>query len=84
MSERKMPAAVKAIIIIELFIALLGLATGASLITDPSGRGIGLDVLKDKIPFQSLFLLGLWFIGPYGVFPAGLAYGFYKGKAWAV
>jgi len=24
-----------------------------------------LDVLKDKIPFQNLFLLGLWFVGPY-------------------
>ena len=83
MGERKMPTAVKAIIIIELFIAFLGLITGASLVTDPSGRGIGLDVLKDKIPFQSLFLLGLWFLGPYGVLPAGLGYGFIKGKSWA-
>jgi len=41
-----------------------------------------LDVLKDKIPFQNFTLLGLWFIGPYGIFPLFLAYGFSKGRLW--
>ena len=79
----KRPTAIKVLIIIELFIAVLGLATGLSLLSDPSGKALGLDVLKDKIPFQNLFLLGLWFVGPYGLLPALLAYGLYKGKNWA-
>ena len=77
------PSVIKALVIIELFIALLGLATGLSLISDPSGKALGLDVIKDKIPFQNLTLLGLWFVGPYGVLPAALAYGFFSGKPWA-
>jgi hypothetical protein len=81
--EMQRPSAIKALIIIELFIALLGLATGLGLISDPSGKTLGLDVLKDKIPFQNLTLLGLWFVGPYGVLPAALAYGFLRGKPWA-
>jgi len=77
------PSTTKALVIIELFIALLGLATGLGLISDPSGKALGLDVLKDKIPFQNLTLLGLWFVGPYGVLPAALSYGFFRGKLWA-
>lgn len=77
------PSALKVLIIIELFIAVLGVASGIGLISDPSGKGMGLDVVKDKIPFQNLTLLGLWFIGPYGVLPGVLAIGFYRGKLWA-
>jgi hypothetical protein len=83
MSNMKMPTGIKVIIVIELFIALLGFATGFSLISDPSGVSLGLNVLKDKIPFQNLFLLGLWFVGPYGLLPAVIAYGFFKRKLWA-
>lgn len=77
------PSAIKALIVIELFIAVLGIASGIGLITDPSGKGMGLDVIKDKIPFQNLTLLGLWFIGPYGLLPVTLALGFYTRKTWA-
>jgi hypothetical protein len=83
MKKRNIPSAIKVLIIIELFIAILGLATGLSLLSDPSGKAIGLDVLKDQIPFQNLFLLGLWFVGPYGFLPALLAYGIYIGENWA-
>ncbi len=81
--DKQRPMEVKVIIFIELFIALLGFATGFSLLSDPSGKAIGLDVMKDKIPFQNLALLGLWFVGPYGIFPAALGYGFFQGKMWA-
>lgn len=77
------PSAIKVLIIIELFIAILGLATGLSLLADPSGKALGLDIVKDQIPFQNLTLLGLWFVGPYGLLPALLAYGIYTGKNWA-
>jgi hypothetical protein len=83
MSKMSRPTSVKLLIFIELFIAVLGLATGVNLLSDPSGVSIGLDVLKDKIPFQNLALLGLWFVGPYGVLPAALGYGFSRGKQWA-
>jgi hypothetical protein len=83
MNNKNRPSAIKVLIIIELFIALLGLATGLSLISDPSGKALGLDIFKDKIPFQNLTLLGLWFVGPYGLLPALLAYGIYTGKLWA-
>ena len=67
------PSAIYGLIILELIIAILGLASGFGLLADPSGKAMGLDVVKDKIPFQNLTLLGLWFIGPYGILPASLA-----------
>ena len=76
------PSAIKILILIEIFIAILGIASGVSLLADPSGKGMGLDVIKERIPFQSLTLLGLWFIGPYGLLPASLAFGFYTRKLW--
>lgn len=77
------PSAIYGLIILELVIAILGIASGFSLLSDPSGKGLGLDVIKDKIPFQNLTLLGLWFVGPYGVLPASLAFGFWTEKHWA-
>jgi hypothetical protein len=41
------------------------------------------DVVEDRVPFMSLTLLGLWFLGPYGVLPGVLAYGFCGGRLWA-
>jgi predicted small integral membrane protein len=77
------PSVIYGLIILELIIAILGIASGIGLLTDPSGKGMGLDVIKDKIPFQNLTLLGLWFIGPYGVLPTVLAFGIWTGKQWA-
>lgn len=48
------PSAICGLIFLELIIAILGIASGFSLLSDPSGKGMGLDVVKDKIPFQSL------------------------------
>lgn len=77
------PSVIYGLMVLELAIAILGIASGIGLLTDPSGKGMGLDVIKDKIPFQNLTLLGLWFIGPYGVVPAALAFGIWTGKQWA-
>jgi len=77
------PSPVIGIIVLELIIAILGVASGINLLADPSGKGLGLDIIKDKIPFQNLTLLGLWFVGPYGLLPASLALGFWMGKHWA-
>jgi predicted small integral membrane protein len=77
------PTEVYGLILLELIIAVLGIVSGFGLLSDPSGKGMGLDVVKDKIPFQNLTLLGLWFVGPYGVLPASLAFGFWTKKQWA-
>ena len=82
-SNPKRTGAIYGLIILEVIIAALGIASGISLLMDPSGVSMGLDVVKDKIPFQNLFLLGLWFLGPYGVLPAALAYGIWTGRSWA-
>ena len=76
-------AVIFGLIVLELIIAILGIATGINLLLDPSGKGLGLDAVKDKIPFQNLTLLGLWFVGPYGLLPALLAFGVWTGKLWA-
>ncbi len=77
------PSTIYGLIILELIIAILGIASGFNLLSDPSGKGLGLDVVKDKIPFKNLTLLGLWFVGPYGVLPVSLAYGLWTEKHWA-
>ncbi|NVM23751.1 MAG: hypothetical protein HWN68_18475 [Desulfobacterales bacterium] len=77
------PSPIIGIVVLELIIAILGVASGSSLLADPSGKGLGLDIIKDKIPFQNLTLLGLWFVGPYGLLPASLALGFWTRKRWA-
>ena len=77
------PSAIYGLILLELVIAATGVASGVGLLRDPSGVSMGLDVVKDKIPFQSLTLLGLWFLGPYGALPAALAYGLWAGRGWA-
>jgi len=79
----KKPSPVIGIVALELIIAILGVASGINLLADPSGKGLGLDIIKDKIPFQNLTLLGLWFVGPYGLLPASLALGFWMVKNWA-
>jgi len=76
-------AVIYGLIVLELIIAILGIASGIGLLLDPSGKGMGLDAIKDKIPFQNLTLLGFWFMGPYGLLPALLAFGFWTGKPWA-
>jgi len=76
------PSPVIGIVVLELIIAILGVASGINLLADPSGKGLGLDIIKDKIPFQNLTLLGLWFVGPYGLLPASLALDFWTGKRW--
>jgi len=79
----KRPLSVKILILINLFIAISSIATALMLFSDPSGKSMGMDIFLDKIPFHSFILLGLWFIGPYGLLPATLAYGLYKGSFWA-
>jgi len=66
--------------ILELFIAALGLATGPNLLADPSVKSLGLDVVIGRIPLNDFSLIGAWFVSAYGVFPVLLAVSFYIGK----
>jgi hypothetical protein len=47
------------IVILELFVGVLGIATGSNLLADPSGKGVGLDVV---LPLFSVILLS-WALG---------------------
>jgi len=77
------PRGVMVLIVLELFIAALGLATGANLLADPSGKGMGLDVIVEQIPLNDFTIIGAWFVSAYGVFPILLVVGFLIGQRWA-
>ena len=77
------PLGIKVLIVLELIIATLGIASGLNLVADPSGKNMGLDVLIDKLPLADFALLGIWFLLPYGLLPTLLAFGFWIGKHWA-
>ncbi|MCP8311301.1 MAG: hypothetical protein L6N94_07360 [Candidatus Methylarchaceae archaeon HK01M] len=77
------PSGLKVLVILELFIASLGIASGLNLLADPSGKGLGLDVIIDKVPLDDFTLLGIWFLIIYGFLPVSLAYGLWTGKFWS-
>ena len=48
------PSTIYFLIILELIIAVPGVASGFRMLSDPSGNGMGLDAVNGKILFQSL------------------------------
>ena len=77
------PLGVIVLIVLELFIGILGIASGLNLLADPSGRSLGLDSIIDKIPLNDFILLGFWFLFAYGGFPILLALGFWNKWSWS-
>jgi hypothetical protein len=77
------PLGVFVLIVLELFIGILGIASGLNLLADPSGRGLGLDIIIDKIPLNDFILLGIWFLFAYGAFPILLSLGFWNKWSWS-
>lgn len=79
------PRGLIGVIVLELFVGILGIATGSNLLADPSGKGVGLDLVLPLLPFLSDFtLLGVWFCSIYGVLPILLGLGLWMGRriAW--
>ena len=82
----KRPLGVKVLVLIEIFLALGAIPSGASLLADPSGRSIwvGLESALQYIPFLHDFtLVGVWLIAVYGVLPLILAVGLWMQRRWA-
>jgi hypothetical protein len=68
-------------IVLELFYALLGVVSGLILLSDPSGAGLGFTSdIREKIPFQSFFAVGLFLFVVYGLGSLLIAYGAWTRK----
>jgi hypothetical protein len=68
-------------IVLELFYALLGIVSGLILMSDPSGAGLGFTSdIREKIPFQSFFAVGLFLFAVYGLGSLLIAYGAWTRK----
>ena len=78
------PSGAKVVIILELFVAFLGIASGLNLLVDPSGRSMGLNVVLHLLPLSDFTLLGVWLFSVYGVLPILLSLGLWMGRilAW--
>ena len=77
------PAALKVLIVTEAIFALIGLISGYGMLSDPSGEGMGLpEDLLDDAPIGDYTLVGLFFVGFYGVLPSVAAYGLWTKKRW--
>lgn len=68
-------------IVLELFYAFLGIVSGLLLLSDPSGAGLGFaSDIREKIPFQSFFAVGLFLFAVYGLGSLVIAYGAWTRK----
>ena len=82
--QTKRPAAAKVLIAVELLYGLLGLVSGALLLADPSGAGLGFtSEIREKIPFQTFLPVGLFLFIVYGIVPLLLAFGAITRKEYA-
>lgn len=76
--------AAKVLIAVELLYGVLGLVSGALLIADPSGAGLGFTPdIREKIPFQSFLPVGLFLFTVFGIIPLILAFGAVTRKEYA-
>jgi hypothetical protein len=74
--------ALGALIVSLLFLAFGGLYGGASMLLDPSGAALGMDVVLPLLPVATFVLPGLFLIVVMGLFPIVLAYGLVARPAW--
>ncbi len=76
--------ALGALIVALLFLAFGGLYGGTSMLLDPSGAALGMDVVLPHLPVASFVLPGLFLITVMGVVPIVLAYGLIARPSWPV
>lgn len=79
----KKPFPIIVLISIELIFGILGIPSGAILLSDPSGKTMGLDFLLNYVPLRDLTIIGAWLFLVYGVVPIVVALGLWMGKRWA-
>ncbi|HEY3420662.1 MAG TPA: hypothetical protein VGK23_08935 [Methanomassiliicoccales archaeon] len=70
------PLSSKILMALLVFYGILGLISGALLIADPTGGGLGFDSnIVEKVPLHSFLLVGLFLFFIYGMGSLVLAYG---------
>jgi len=80
---RSRPAAVLALIALEGVLAFLGLFSGLSFLTDPSGGSHGMDTgILETTPIGDFTLVGLFFVICYGMLPVLAIYGLLRLPRW--
>jgi hypothetical protein len=82
-SKSNMPGAVKALIGIEAFNGIVGVASGLAFITDPSGESVGVDTsMLEGTPIGDYTLVGWLLFLVYGVGPLFLSWGLITKRPW--
>lgn len=80
-SETNRPISSKVLVALLVFYGVMGVISGALLISDPTGASLGFaPEFKDKVPFQSFLPVGLFLFLIYGVGSMVLAYGAWTRK----
>jgi hypothetical protein len=70
------PLSSKVLMALLVFYGILGLISGALLIADPTGSGLGFTSdIVEKVPFHSFLMVGLFLFFIYGIGSLVLAYG---------
>ncbi len=64
-----------ALVVSVLFLAFGGLYGGLSMLRDPSGASLGMDVVLPRIPVPNYVLPGIFLVVVMGLMPLGLVYG---------
>jgi hypothetical protein len=79
--ETHRPLSSKLLVALLVFYGIMGVISGALLISDPSGASLGFTSgFKDKLPSQSFLPVGLFLFLVYGVGSMILAYGAWTRK----
>lgn len=78
-----MPTTVKALIGMETFNGIVGVASGFAFITDPSGASVGVDTdMLEGTPIGDYTLVGWLLFLVYGIFPLFLSWGLITKRPW--
>lgn len=71
-----------ALVVSLVFLAFGGLYGGLSMLRDPSGASLGMDVVLPRIPVPNYVLPGIFLVVVMGLLPLALAYGLVARPAW--
>lgn len=75
-------AALGALVVSLLFLAFGGLYGGLTMLRDPSGASLGMDVVLPQLPVPDFVVPGVFLLIVMGLVPIALAYGLVARPAW--
>jgi hypothetical protein len=81
---KERPVLSTVLIVFMALYSIMGLASGALVLSDTSGASLGLpEDVVDSLPVDDLLLVGLWLFVVWGMVPAILCYGLLRRPRWA-